>query len=304
MRNDIWISRAEAIAPFVGQGFSVAKIAQLSGLSRATVKTYIERLDFDNGENAPRLKVVDTSASERIANIRSCAEEGMTRKEASCRLGLSVQTLGKLANSNGIHFVHGLATSENHDVERAEAMAAMYSGGKTLAEIGGLYGVTRERVRQIISKRHGMTAIDGGNSVRSSIKRRVRAVARDARYLAEHGCTYSQYQSLMKIGRDMRENGDSFYRTPTVAFNSQRQNAKDRGIGWKLTIWEWWLIWQESGKWPLRGKTKGQYVMCRFGDTGAYEIGNVYIATCSHNCSVQPNHPGRRQFKLQMEAQP
>lgn len=303
MKNDIWISRAEAIAPFIGRGLAVSKIAELSGLSRTTVKTYIERFDFDNGQPAPGLKG-ETHASKRIADIRKCAEEGMTRKEAASRLGLTLQTVSKHATSNGICFVHGSVSNANHDEGRAEAMAAMYAGGKTLAEIGELYGVTRERVRQIISKRHGMTAADGGKSVRSSIKRTVRAAARDAKYLAEHGCTYSQYRSLVKIGQDMRENGESFYRTPTVAFGSQRQNAKDRGIGWKLTIWEWWAIWQKSGKWPLRGKSKGQYVMCRFGDSGAYEIGNVYIATCSHNCSVQPNHPNRRQFKLQMEDRP
>jgi hypothetical protein len=33
--------------------------------------------------------------------------------------------------------------------------------------------------------------------------------------------------------------------------------------------------------------------MCRFADAGAYEIGNAYIATQSHNSSVQPNNPNR-----------
>lgn len=301
MNNDIWAARAEIIAPFVGRGLSIIEISKLSGVSRSTVSTYIDRFEFDNGQTSPRLKG-KSSMNDRVEAISKCAEEGLTRKETAARLGLSTQTVVKYANGNGICFVHGL--SMNYDSGRAEAMAAMYAGGKTLAEIGELYGVTRERVRQIISKRHGMTASDGGISVRASDKRKSKAAAREAKYLAEYGCTYSQYQSLMKIGRDMQEDGESFYRTPTVAFNSQRQNAKDRGIEWNLKIWEWWAIWQKSGKWSLRGKRKGQYVMCRFLDAGAYEAGNVYIATCSHNCSVQPNHPKRRQFKLHMEERP
>lgn len=44
------------------------------------------------------------------------------------------------------------------------------------------------------------------------------------------------------------------------------------------------MLWLESGRWDRRGPRKGQYVMARHGDKGAYEIGNVRI------CSQEENH--------------
>jgi len=64
-----------------------------------------------------------------------------------------------------------------------------------------------------------------------------------------------------------------------------RQNANHRGIPFELTFDEWLQIWQDSGKWQLRGKGKGSYVMSRVGDTGPYKVGNVYINSHEQNAS-------------------
>ena len=64
-----------------------------------------------------------------------------------------------------------------------------------------------------------------------------------------------------------------------------RQNANHRGIPFELTFDEWLQIWQDSGKWQLRGKGKGSYVMSRIGDAGPYKIGNVYINNQEDNAS-------------------
>ncbi|MEU1887076.1 sigma factor-like helix-turn-helix DNA-binding protein [Micromonospora rifamycinica] len=53
--------------------------------------------------------------------------------------------------------------------ERNLAMVEMYAGGETLSAIGEKFGVTRERVRQILAKRGAVTAEDA---------RRVRREAR------------------------------------------------------------------------------------------------------------------------------
>jgi hypothetical protein len=83
------------------------------------------------------------------------------------------------------------------------------------------------------------------------------------------GCTVEQRRSIPKKA--------------CIAFSDQKRESKRRGIEWKLTLWEWWTIWQESGKWELRGRCKGNYVMCRIEDLGPYARANVYIATGSHN---------------------
>lgn len=85
------------------------------------------------------------------------------------------------------------------------------------------------------------------------------------------GCTREQYRLLVKNGAR-----DKFY--------EQKYTAGKRGIGWELSLWQWWTIWRESGHWAKRGGGQG-YVMCRKGDTGPYAVGNVFIATGRQNCS-------------------
>jgi len=66
-----------------------------------------------------------------------------------------------------------------------------------------------------------------------------------------------------------------------LIFSQQRQNARNRGIGWDIRFVDWWRIWKESGKWPERGK--GAYVMARKQDIGPYSPDNVYICHQSVN---------------------
>jgi hypothetical protein len=73
--------------------------------------------------------------------------------------------------------------------------------------------------------------------------------------------------------------------SPRHRFIQQRAGANRRGIPWRLTFGQWWRIWQESGHWEERGCERGQYCMCRPGDQGAYELGNVIIALHSANSS-------------------
>ena len=71
-----------------------------------------------------------------------------------------------------------------------------------------------------------------------------------------------------------------------AAFLRQRWRAVNgRGLEWNLSFDEWWDIWQQSGKWDQRGTSKGKYCMSRKNDTGAYELGNVFIQLSSDNVS-------------------
>lgn len=99
--------------------------------------------------------------------------------------------------------------------------------------------------------------------------------------LAAYGVTELQWYSLKETERQMRLEGFGRDRTPISAFTKQRSRAAARGIDWKLSLWEWWVIWSSSGKWDKRGK--GGYVMCRDGDVGPYSVGNVRIDHCGEN---------------------
>lgn len=155
------------------------------------------------------------------------------------------------------------------DIDRELKMAEMYRQGLTLQKIGDHFGVTRERVRQLIG-RHGLDGDDGGRQkVRERTLARKRAVD-DARDLAKYGLTREQRRHLSRIGA-------------MKAFHEQERNAAHRNIEWKLSLSDWWSVWEASGKWEQRGRSGDGYVMSRVRDDGPYELGNVHIQTLREN---------------------
>lgn len=160
--------------------------------------------------------------------------------------------------------------------ERTDHFIMLYKSGLTLQEIGGQYGISRERVRQML-KLAGVTGRDGGKSAKARQARARKLEAREKATIAEWGCTRAQLKSL-------RARSDR----PHRAFSVQKRDAKARGIEFKMTLWEWWTIWQESGHWDERGRGQG-YCMCRHGDDGPYAVGNVFIAPTRLNSSLRQN---------------
>lgn len=278
MREEIWQARIERVKECFAAGLNQYETAEYLGINATTVRTYVRRV----GLSAP-------SGEKNLQAIFDCAARGLSRAETAAELGICLSTVGAYGRQHAIPFRHASAVLFD---PRSEPMAAMYKAGKTLEEIGQLYGLTRERVRQIISKYHGITALDGGNCIRAKSRQERAAARKNARYLAKYGCTFADWQDMVRVGKEMRAAGKGRYRSPTYAFVSQRSNARARGIEWELTLLQWWTIWQASGKWDLRGRGQG-YMMCRFGDAGSYSVGNVYIATGVHNGAVQPNNPYR-----------
>lgn len=82
----------------------------------------------------------------------------------------------------------------------------------------------------------------------------------------------------------MRKYNAKYKYTPVSRYNAQKQTAKRRDISFNLTFEEWWTIWKPF--WNNRGREKDNLVMCRYGDTGAYSVENVYIDTYGNNCSL------------------
>lgn len=154
---------------------------------------------------------------------------------------------------------------------REERMRALYLDGASLAAIGKEYGITRERVRQLLTKYYGIRAPDGGCAERARRAKQKLDRKREARAQKSFGCSYREYQIILKHPD-----------RPTKAFWFQKRNAASREIGWELNLWEWWSIWQKSGHWPERGRGRG-YQMCRLNDVGPYSADNVYIATGVEN---------------------
>ncbi len=149
---------------------------------------------------------------------------------------------------------------------RNETICVLYRDGKTLAEIGETYGISRERVRQLVA---GIHRREGGQAVRSARRAEHMAALANTQSRLKWGCDWDQYRAIR--GK------------PSIAWCRHRQTARARGIAFELTLWQWWTIWQESGHWDERGNGAEKYAMCRFNDVGPYAVGNVYIATNSQN---------------------
>lgn len=156
---------------------------------------------------------------------------------------------------------------------RSQQMVALFIAGNTLQIIGDKFGLTRERVRQILVQER-IVWNSGGAHVRKKIKADNIRKAQDARYLANWGHTRSEHLRISKLPKN-----------PILAFRCQRNNAKRRGICWHFSFPEWWQIWQDSGKWALRGvkSLNKNYVMARFGDVGPYSKDNVFIQIAIDN---------------------
>ena len=78
-------------------------------------------------------------------------------------------------------------------------------------------------------------------------------------------------------------------------FYNQKYRAQQRGIPFILSFQEWDSWWLSNGvdknikQSPI---SKNTLCMCRNGDTGAYELSNIYCATVSTNVKHQYQNLG------------
>lgn len=211
------------------------------------------------------------SARLLIEHLRSLASQDKTMREAAKETGLCYTYICKLSNDHDIEFRRQRMADTPERQQRAADMRLRFENSETLEDIGKRYGLTRERVRQILTGRFGITAKDGGKAEQGRRARRERSKQREARSQKAWGCSYRDYRRIMKQpGR------------PTYAYIAQRRNARERGIGWEITLWQWWQTWERSGHWAERGRGRA-YQMCRLNDKGPYAVDNVYIAPGDDN---------------------
>lgn len=221
------------------------------------------------------------------AALRDAAARHVSVKSILPALSVSYQTALSRAERIGLVFKQGRHGISGDNAERLSPLVALYRDGYTLEQLGKLYGITRERVRQILAKYACVSGKDGGASISAVRRAEKLRTERNARCFKKFGCTYEQYLSLRHMARGHTGVGHGYSRTPTGAYRCQRSNARHRRIDWNLTLWQWWTIWKESGHWEERGRGQG-YVMCRVNDEGPYAVGNVFIATAIENCSSAP----------------
>lgn len=153
--------------------------------------------------------------------------------------------------------------------EREEKMAAMYAAGITLQNIGDKFGLTRERVRQLLGK-IGVDPLSGGKRFVAASNRATATAKQRLRIEQKYGVTPEVLKTLQANGAALR-------------YQYHKRNSKNRAIPFNLTLGQWWSVWAASGKYDLCGKGIGKFCMSRIKDSGAYELGNVHIQSSQEN---------------------
>lgn len=250
-----------------------------------------------------------TEKRARRSLIGGMAFAGMSDQDIASSLGLKLSSVRIYRAQQGIKLARGRKACEKcqkpanqptppkpQDARIAD-MSDMYTHGNTLQQIGEKYGISRERVRQLLA-RIGICSDQGGAHIRAFLnqKRTPKHSKWESRCVASMGCSRAAYKEL--TGNE--------YRTADVhaqRFIRQRQNAKNRGISFELTFPEWWGIWQKSGHYKdLQGI--GTYCMARIADDGPYAANNVYICTFAQNSHDQYFSGKQRKKPIAIHVEP
>lgn len=216
--------------------------------------------------------------SMRLTAIGALYDAGFSRGEISLAFGLSQPRVSAMLCqvNRGVDYANK---------ERDEQIISAYKGGKTLEQIGVDLSLTRERVRQILSK-NGVTRNDRGLTRQEADKVEALSAAMKARIASIENKTRVFYGcSCDELSRINGNAPRSRVGSPAQIYTQQRKNAQFRGIEWTLSLPVWFSIWEESGRWADRGRGKGKFCMARHGDQGPYAKENVYIATNEENIS-------------------
>ena len=163
---------------------------------------------------------------------------------------------------------------------REETMCTMYRDGRTLQEIGDAFGVTRERVRQLI-RPLGVMRTDGGIHITAIANQRRRnarlSESRDARSMATYGCGYAETKRL-NYGMDFADIG-----SPAFAYTRDRINHTRRDKTFELTFPQWSALFEAAGGVFNRGRFADGLVLSLRDKRGNFVMGNVRVITLSEN---------------------
>ncbi len=148
---------------------------------------------------------------------------------------------------------------------RNRLIVAGFKLDRTLADLAAEFVVTRERIRQIVAE-SGCSPEDGGRAHRIRQEADLRLKLRDEDCIERWGCNREVYSRIKGRGG-------------VSAFSQQRANARTLGIPWRMTLPQWWDVWEKSGHWEQRGRGRDRYCMARYYDVGSYSPRNVRIVT-------------------------
>lgn len=180
---------------------------------------------------------------------------------------------------------------------RRERMVLLYKEGKTLEEIGVEFGVTRERVRQIIrlGRSHGGKCVITEQRTQDRLK--AKKDRRDARCKTVFGCDYETALRLNE-GRHPTPNNNS----KASAYLNQKRTMQGvyQNVPYSLTFPEWLEAWGD--KYCFKGK--GKWGLVRIDDTKGFVAGNVIPKSVSERAAetIRRTHSRMAQIRSLLDS--
>ncbi len=201
------------------------------------------------------------------------------------------------------------------ETERNEVIAALYQQGMGYSAIARIYGMSRQRIQQIVlhlinypnaivkhvEQNHQRRlkdlltkiaplierAVDQGEMERQGIR------TAELEYLYLYAPkVYQQYQCLMEIHKygmtvaqleKLVAPFERSWKKFRVQFDAVRYHVINKGHEqWELTFAEWLTLWSQSGAWQAGNINQSpRYGMVRIDPTLPYQAGNVHVIPMS-----------------------
>ncbi len=127
------------------QGATLKQAGERFGISVGHVSRLFKKASLQTRRAGPR------TADYQLEELYAAYQEGATLQEVSERFGISKPLMSQLFKAAGLKTRTAGRRPQEAD-PRIAAMHALYERGFTLEEIGDEYGITRERVRQLLNK--------------------------------------------------------------------------------------------------------------------------------------------------------
>lgn len=148
----------------------------------------------------------------------------------------------------------------------------------SMAKIGKLLSISRERVRQIMLRRHNRTAHTGmhfekritAKHARENDLLNAKQKNEDTYFLKRMGANKEAF--LIRFGKDWHNKKNTY--------DNARKIARKRNITWKISYYDWLTLWQALTLSPYYNSDI-RYCFVRINENKPFELGNVEFLTMS-----------------------
>jgi hypothetical protein len=183
--------------------------------------------------------------------------------------------------------------SEASIAARGDELERLFLSGQTLQSAGEQFGLTRERVRQILVSR-GVRTSDGGSAIARPLKRvaaDAKKAAKEAVKLAEkEHALNARCEAILGCPLAVARRINAPYSTtpsnrccgPVGKFCNIRNLYRSKHQEWALSLVGWHYLWVESGHWVMPslenpGGPEHGYGLARIDVNKAFCLGNLKV---------------------------